>query len=58
MDDDVGYFTDPEQIYEVFEKLVDIVVDGGAGHTIPSTVIDCTGDTPMLLRKGAGEWEE
>jgi len=58
MDDDVEYYTDPEQIHEVFEKQVDLVIDGGAGHTVPSTVIDCTGDTLVLLRKGAGEWDE
>ncbi|HTM66849.1 MAG TPA: L-threonylcarbamoyladenylate synthase [Flavipsychrobacter sp.] len=58
MDDDVEYYTDPEQIHDIFEKQVDLVIDGGVGNTMPSTVIDCTGDTPVLLRKGAGEWDE
>jgi tRNA threonylcarbamoyl adenosine modification protein (Sua5/YciO/YrdC/YwlC family) len=58
MDDDVEYYTDPEQIHDIFEKQVDLVIDGGVGNTVPSTVIDCTGDTPVLLRKGAGEWDD
>jgi len=58
MDEDVEYYTDPEVIHEQFEKLVDIVVDGGYGSTTPSTVIDCTSGSPELIREGAGEWEE
>ena len=58
MDDDVAYYTDPEVIHEQFEKLVDIVVDGGYGSTTPSTVIDCTSGSPELIREGAGAWEE
>lgn len=57
-DDEVlEYFTDPLDIYEDFKKLVDIVIDGGLGGNVPSTVIDCTEDVPALLRAGAGEWE-
>jgi tRNA threonylcarbamoyl adenosine modification protein (Sua5/YciO/YrdC/YwlC family) len=56
MDTDVEYYTDPEEIYEHFEKLVDIVIDGGLGRIEPSTVIDCTDAEPRLIRKGAGEW--
>jgi len=51
-------YTDPELMYENFKNLVDIVVDGGIGGTIPSTVVDCTGDEPVVIRKGLGEWEE
>ena len=53
----VEEYTDPETIYQKFSKLVDIVVDGGLGNMIPSTVIDCTGDEPVLVRQGAGPWE-
>jgi tRNA threonylcarbamoyl adenosine modification protein (Sua5/YciO/YrdC/YwlC family) len=53
----VEEYTDPELIYRNFEKLVDVVVDGGIGGMVPSTVIDCTGDEPMLVRQGLGEWE-
>ncbi len=54
----VEEYTDPETIYQKFRNLVDIVVDGGPGNMIPSTVIDCTGDEPVLVRAGAGPWEE
>ena len=53
----VEEYTDPETIYQKFSKLVDIVVDGGLGNMIPSTVIDCTGEEPVLVRAGAGPWE-
>lgn len=58
MDNDVEYFTDPELIHDAFENLVDLVVDGGIGGLVPSTVIDCTGAAPELIRAGAGEWDE
>ncbi|WP_298296675.1 L-threonylcarbamoyladenylate synthase [Hydrotalea sp.] len=54
----VEEYTDPELIHENFEKLVDIVVDGGIGGMVPSTVIDCTHDTYEIIRMGAGEWME
>lgn len=50
-------YTDPEIMHENFRNQVDIVVDGGIGGTVPSTVIDCTGDEPVLIREGAGKWE-
>jgi tRNA threonylcarbamoyl adenosine modification protein (Sua5/YciO/YrdC/YwlC family) len=58
MDSEVAYYTDPEEIYYHFEHLVDLVIDSGIGHTEASTVIDCTGDEPELIREGAGSWEE
>lgn len=54
----VEEYTDPECIYETFGKQVDLVVDGGIGGLIPSTIVDCTGDTPVMTRKGLGAWEE
>lgn len=50
-------YTDPELMYENFRNQVDIVVDGGIGGTVPSTIIDCTGEEPLLIREGAGAWE-
>lgn len=50
-----AYTTDPEEIYEDFKNLVDIVIDGGAGGNVPSTVIDCTGDELTIVRQGLGE---
>jgi tRNA threonylcarbamoyl adenosine modification protein (Sua5/YciO/YrdC/YwlC family) len=49
-------YTDPEIMHENFMNDVDIVVDGGIGGINPSTVIDCTGTKPVVLRMGAGEW--
>ena len=37
------------------EEVVDVVVDGGFGKLVPSTVIDCTADEPVLVREGAGD---
>jgi tRNA threonylcarbamoyl adenosine modification protein (Sua5/YciO/YrdC/YwlC family) len=54
----VEEYTDPELIYENFKNRVDIVVDGGMGSMVPSTVIDCTTDEYTVLRQGAGVWSE
>jgi len=50
----IEYSTDPELIYEHFNKLVDIVIDGGYGEAVPSTIVDCTNNTPEIIRKGKG----
>jgi tRNA threonylcarbamoyl adenosine modification protein (Sua5/YciO/YrdC/YwlC family) len=55
--DMVEEYTDPEMIYRKFEKQVDVVVDGGVGGMVPSTIIDCTGEEPVLTRHGLGAWE-
>jgi tRNA threonylcarbamoyl adenosine modification protein (Sua5/YciO/YrdC/YwlC family) len=55
--DMVEDYTDPEVMYENFMNEVDFVIDGGIGGMIPSTVIDCTSDEPVLIREGLGEWE-
>ena len=53
-DDDVlEYTTDPELIFEKWQDLVDVVIDGGYGDNEPSTVIDLTGE-PTILREGKG----
>jgi tRNA threonylcarbamoyl adenosine modification protein (Sua5/YciO/YrdC/YwlC family) len=56
-DEILEYTTDPELIYEKFQDFADIVIDGGYGELIPSTVIDCTGETIEILREGKGELE-
>ena len=58
MDDDIEYYTDPEVMYERFSNLVDIVIDGGIGNIVPSTVVDCTSGSPELIRQGAGPFDE
>lgn len=54
--DMVEEYTDPEYMHDNFKKLVDLVVDGGIGGMIPSTIVDCTEDEPVVLREGLGEW--
>lgn len=50
-------YTDPEIIQERFGKTVDLVIDGGIGGMVPSTIIDVTSGSPEVVRMGAGEWE-
>lgn len=56
-DEVIEYTTDPELIFEKWENLVDIVIDGGYGGNIASTIIDLTGDEPILVREGKGSPE-
>lgn len=55
--DMVEEYTDPEVMYERFETQVDLVIDGGIGGMIPSTIIDCTTSEWTVIREGLGEWE-
>lgn len=50
----VEEYTDPEQIYEVFGKQVDIVVNAGIGGMEYSTIVDLTKDEPEVIREGKG----
>ena len=52
-DDVLEYTTDPELIFEKWQGLVDIVIDGGYGDNEPSTVIDLT-EEPAIIREGKG----
>lgn len=54
--DIVEDFTDPEVMHQNFPHEVDFIIDGGIGGMVPSTIIDCTGDEPELVRQGLGEW--
>ncbi|MCO5248021.1 MAG: L-threonylcarbamoyladenylate synthase [Chitinophagales bacterium] len=54
-DDIIDYITDPYIINEQFGNMVDIVIDGGLGGIIPSTIIDCTENEPYIVREGKGE---
>jgi tRNA threonylcarbamoyl adenosine modification protein (Sua5/YciO/YrdC/YwlC family) len=56
-DDILEYSTDPELIHEKFEKLVDIVINGGYGDNVPSTIVDCTTGGFDIIRQGKGELE-
>lgn len=54
----IDYTTDPELIHENMGHLVDLVIDGGFGNNIPSTVVDCTSYPVTILREGLGVLEE
>lgn len=56
-DDDeiIEYSTDPELIFEKFKDVVDIIVDGGFGDVIPSTVVNCADGVIEILREGKGD---
>lgn len=54
-DPEQEYTTDPELIHERYGREVALVIDGGVGDTIPTTVVDLTGDQPEILREGKGE---
>ncbi|HEV7349884.1 L-threonylcarbamoyladenylate synthase [Telluribacter sp.] len=56
-DEVIEYSTDPELIYEKFQALVDIVIDGGYGGNVPSTIIDATSDNFEIVREGLGQIE-
>ena len=49
------YITDPQELFEQYENIVDIVIDGGAGDNIASTIIDYTEDEPLIVREGKGD---
>ncbi len=55
--EDMEYATDPELIHEKFESMVDLVIDGGMGEISFSTIVDCTGDEPEIIREGKGVLE-
>ena len=59
-DDDeiLEYSTDPDLIFEKYRPLVDLVIDGGFGNNIASTVVDCTSEDFNIIRQGAGDIEQ
>lgn len=56
-DEIIEYTTDPELILEKWDKLVDLVIDGGYGDNQASTVIDLSGNEPLIVREGKGSLE-
>ena len=54
-DDLLEYITDPELIYEAYNEKVDIIIDGGYGGFVPSTVINCVNNEIELIRQGKGK---
>ncbi|MBC6366920.1 L-threonylcarbamoyladenylate synthase [Algoriphagus sp. AK58] len=57
-DEIIEYSTDPELIFEKYQNQVDIVIDGGYGSNVPSTILDCTGYEVVVVREGLGQLEE
>lgn len=55
--DMVEDYTDPQLMFENFGNEVDLVIDGGIGGMVPSTIIDCTAEPPVVTRQGLGIWE-
>lgn len=55
-DEVIEYTTDPELILEKWGNYVDVIINGGYGGNIPSTVIDLTGDEPIVVREGKGDF--
>lgn len=53
-DDVIEYTTDPELIFEKWQNLVDMVIDGGYGDNVASTIIDLSGYEPEVVREGKG----
>lgn len=51
------YYTDPQDIYKQYKNKVDLIIDGGFGNVVPSTILDCTKEEITLIREGAGKWE-
>lgn len=56
--DDPESIAQPDEIYQRFHSLVDMIIDGGPGGVIPSTIIDCNGSACEVIRQGAGTWED
>lgn len=55
-DDEIHeYATDPEIIYDEFRNKVDLIINGGYGNVEASTILDCTGSYPEVLREGLGD---
>ena len=57
-DEVVEYITDPELIHEKYKNRVDAIIDGGYMNNIATTIVDCTGDEPVILRQGIGILED
>ena len=57
-DDEIKeYTTDPEEIWQEFKHVVDLVIDGGSGGNIPSTIIDFTTGEAVVTREGLGSFQ-
>ena len=56
-DEILEYITDPELIHEKYQEITEMVIDGGYGELVPSTIVDCTGEEILIVRQGKGVLE-
>ena len=56
-DEIMDYFVDPYEIYQRYDSKVELIIDGGYGNLEASTIVDCTGDDPEIIRQGIAEIE-
>lgn len=49
-----GYYNQADDIEREYAARVDLIIDGGYSEMVASTVIDCTGDEPVVIRDGKG----
>lgn len=56
-DEILDYFIDPYEIYERYDNKVDLIIDGGYGNLLASTVVNCTSGSPEIIRQGSGVLE-
>lgn len=54
-DEVLEYSTDPELIFEKWQYQIELVIDGGYGDNVPSTIIDLSGNEPEVIREGKGD---
>ncbi len=54
-DEIMDYFVDPYEIYERYDSKVELIIDGGHGNLEGSTIVDCTGEMPEIVRQGIAE---
>ena len=57
-DDVIEYITDPELIHDKYQNKVDAIIDGGYMNNTATTIVDCTGGEPVIIRQGIGILEE
>jgi len=50
-----GYYTDPQEIADKYKHEIDLILDAGVMFNKPSTIVDFTGDEPVILREGSGD---
>jgi tRNA A37 threonylcarbamoyladenosine synthetase subunit TsaC/SUA5/YrdC len=52
------YYIDPEDIKVDYKHRVDLIIDGGLGGNMPSTLIDCSEENIEIIRYGRGVWKD